>query len=229
MTPNLSNLDLHVGFIDHDDDDTDTGLSFAIYEDGEYHDSLMLARSSFDQFLGDADSGTRISYGDVLDDSIDRIFLQQATLKGSVLELTCQSHRFILDLSKLEPNELDLIPEMLQKLNFDNCFVLHIGDKEHQVDTAKDMVVSLCWYQPEEWEKLKQCAIDTDTLDDTYKDWKKNANEMIQFVRSTGRTVCKINVTVEKLNAWCLAEGMENNSAGRSRYAAEMARKRNSK
>lgn len=229
MESNLPNIDLNVGFIDYDDDDTDTGLSFAIYEDGEYYDSLILARSSFDLLSGDAERGTRISYGDVLDDSIECIFLQQANLKGSVLELTCQTHRFVLDLSKLEPNELNIIPEMLQKLNFDNRFVLHINDKEHQADTAKSMVVPFCWYQPLEWEKLKRSAIDTDHLDDSYKDWKKNANEMIQFVRSTGRSVCKINVMVEKLNAWCLAEGMENNSAGRSRYAAAMARKRSSK
>lgn len=229
MTADLTTLDLPVGFIDHEDDDTDTGLSFAIYEDGEYHDSLMLARSSLDQLLDDAERGTRISYGDVLDDSIDRIFLQKAILEGPVLELTCQTHCFTLDLSKLDPNELDIIPEMLQKLNFDNGFVLYINGKEHRADATKGSVVPFCWYKPEEWENLKQSAADADKLDDTYEAWKKNANEMIQFIRSAGRTVCKINVKVEKLNAWCSTEGMENDSVGRSRYAAAMARKRNSK
>lgn len=126
MESNLINLDLLVGFIDYDDDDTDTGLSFAIYEDGDYTDSLMLARSRFDQLLSDAEQGTRISYADIIDDSIDRIFLQQACMKGSELQLTCQSHRFTLDLSKLDADDIDIIQKQLKKLNFDNRFVFHI-------------------------------------------------------------------------------------------------------
>jgi hypothetical protein len=89
-------------------------------------------------------------------------------------------------------------------------------------------VVAFCWYQPEEWEKLKQTAADAEKLDDTYQDWKQNANDMIRFVRAAGRQVQKINITVEALNAWCQARGRENNSAARSHYATAMAKQRNS-
>jgi hypothetical protein len=46
-------LDLLVDFIDFDDDDTDTSVSFAIFEDEDYTESLMLARSTFDRLLSD--------------------------------------------------------------------------------------------------------------------------------------------------------------------------------
>lgn len=120
---NLTNLDLSVGFIDYEDDDTDLGLSFAIYVAGEYYDSLILARSIYDLLLSEDERKTRISY-DVLDDSIDPIYLQQAHMKGSVLELTCESHCFTLDLSKLEAGGVNIIQAQLKKLNADNCFVL---------------------------------------------------------------------------------------------------------
>jgi hypothetical protein len=224
-----TNLDLLVGFIDFDNDDTDTGLSFAIYEDGDYTESLMLARSTFDQLLSDDEQGTRIHYGDVLDDSFSPVLLQEACLSGKVLELTCESHHFTLDLSKIETDDIGIIEKQLKKFNFDNRFILRINGKKQQPDTTDHMVVAFCWYQPEEWEKLKQSAADAEKLDDTYKEWKKNANDMIRFVRTAGRNVQKINIKIEALEAWCKTEGRENNSAARSHYATAMARQRNSK
>lgn len=229
MASTHANLELLVGFIDFDDDETDTGLSFAIYEDGEYTKSLMLARSTFDQLLSDEEQGTRISYGDVLDDSFHPVLLQEASLSGDVLELTCESHHFTLNLSKLDADDIEIIEKQLKSLNFDNRFTLRINGKKQQSETTDNIVVAFCWYQPDEWEKLKQTAADAEKLDDTYKEWKKNANDMIRVVRATGRSVQKINIKTEALNAWCKAEGRENNSAARSHYATAMAKQRNSK
>jgi len=226
MVSKRRNLDLLVGFIDYEDDETDTGLSFAIYEDGEYHDSLMLARSTYDQLLPDDPQGTRISYGDVLDDSLNPVFLQNANINDAVLELSCESHHFTLNLSKLEADDFEIIEKQLQKLNFDNRFMLRINGNELQADTADHMIVALCWYQPEEWKKLKQSATDAETLDDTYKDWKKNANDMIRLIRTAGRQVQKINLKIEDLEAWCKAESRDNNSAARSHYATAKALQR---
>jgi len=229
MASTHTNLNLLVGFIDFEDDDTDTGLSFAIYEDGEYFDSLMLARSTFDRLLSDDEQGTRIHYGDVLDDSVTPVLLEEACLTDHVLELTCESHHFMLNLSKLETEDIGIIEKQLKKLNFDNRFILRINGEQQLSDTTDHMVVALCWYQQDEWEKLKHNAADAEKLDDTYKEWKKNANDMIRFVRTAGRNVQKINIKIEALEAWCKTEGRENNSAARSHYATAMAKQRNSK
>ena len=136
MASTHANLELLVGFIDFDDDETDTGLSFAIYEDGEYTKSLMLARSTFDQLLSDEEQGTRISYGDVLDDSFHPVLLQEASLSGDVLELTCESHHFTLNLSKLDADDIEIIEKQLKNLNFDNRFTLRINGKKQQSETT---------------------------------------------------------------------------------------------
>lgn len=193
------NLNLQVGFIDFDNDETDIGLSFAIYTDDEYTDSIILARSTFDRLPDDAERGVRLSYGELFDNSNYPVLLREATLTESAIELACETHRFTLDLSKLEPSDVESIKTQLIKLNVDDRFKLSIDGKE----TKQNSTIALCWYQPEEWEKLKQNADDAIDLDDTYKEWKKNANDMIRLIQSAGRKVQKINVNVDELEAWC--------------------------
>jgi hypothetical protein len=229
MASNRKNIDLMVGFIDYEDNDTDTILSFAIFEDGEYSESLILMQSTFDRLLTDDEQGTQISYGDILGDSLNPAMLQEASINDAVLELSCESHHFTLDLSKLKTEDLDVIERQLQTLNFDNRFTLRINGSEVQADTMEHTVVALCWYQPEEWTKLKQNAADAEILDDTYKDWKKNANDTIRLIREAGRQVQKINIKIDDLEAWCKAEDKDNNSAARTLYAIAIAEQRNNK
>jgi hypothetical protein len=229
MASKRRNLDLLVGFIDYEDGEPDTILSFAIFEDGEYSESLILMRSTFDRFLTDDEQGTQISYGDMLGDSLSPAMLQEASINEEGLELSCESHRFTLNLSSLKTEDIDVIEKQLKKLNFDNRFILHINGSEVQADTDEHTVVVFCWYQPEEWTKLKQNAADAETLDDTYKDWKKNTNNAIHEIRAAGRQVQKINVKIDDLEAWCKAEGRDNDSAARTLYAIAIAEQRNSK
>ena len=245
MASNRINLDLNVGFISFDDGDKDTILTFAIYEDGDLLDSLILTRSVYDRLLGDDEQGARICYSEVLDDSVDAIFLQEATLKDTELELLCATHRFTLDLRKLDEDDFRIIKRELKELNFDSCFALCINDEEvindaqiadnikviqdqqMQLNAALQPALVFCWYQPDEWQKLKQSAADAEELDDNYKEWKKNANAAISEIRTTGQNVQKINIKMEALEAWCKAEDRVNDSAARSEYAAVIAQQRN--
>jgi hypothetical protein len=36
------------------------------------------------------------------------------------------------------------------------------------IETSADMVVAIAWYQPDEWDQLRQLCPD---LDDTYEEW----------------------------------------------------------
>jgi len=84
----------------------------------------------------------------------------------------------------------------------------------------KEAIIGVCWYQPDEWEMLKQTATDSETLDDSYEDWKKNANRAINGLRSNNTKVKKVNVKINELIVWCGENKLENNSKTRSRYAA---------
>ena len=86
--------------------------------------------------------------------------------------------------------------------------------------------VAFCWYQREEWEKLKATAVDKDALDDSYDEWKTNATSAIKDLRNDGQLIQKVKINIDRLEAWCEDNGLENNSAARSRYAGEMLQQR---
>ncbi len=89
--------------------------------------------------------------------------------------------------------------------------------------------IVLCWYQSDQWEILKQTAADKEILDDSYEDWRLNANKAIAEIQSQGKNVQKISINIERLVAWCEQEGLENTSATRTQYAVVVAKERHSK
>jgi len=118
----VQSVSLNVGFIDIEEDETDLGLSFAIYDAGEYLDSLFLARSVYDALLDKSEQGVRVSYDEVLPTGESPMLLQEARLKNDVIELDCATHRFILNIRKLEKSDIEHIKRLLNKLNSDDCF-----------------------------------------------------------------------------------------------------------
>ena len=89
--------------------------------------------------------------------------------------------------------------------------------------------IAFCWYEQDEWEILKRSAADKEILDDTYEEWKSNANDAIKEVRAEGHHIQKINVKIDRLEAWCCEQGVENTSKSRTEYAAHEARRRSLK
>ena len=90
-------------------------------------------------------------------------------------------------------------------------------------------ILGLGWYQPEQWERLLQISDDRNELDDTYEDWKKNANTAIQEVKSSGRHIKKVKINLEDLLSWCNENNIPVNGASRSRYVVMVMQRRNEK
>jgi len=90
----------------------------------------------------------------------------------------------------------------------------------------KPIAIAFCWYQPDEWEKLKVVASDPEILDDTYKEWKSNANSAISKIGAEGHDVVKVSISVDELVNWCKANYFEIDISARSRFAAHKHRAR---
>lgn len=88
--------------------------------------------------------------------------------------------------------------------------------------------VAFCWYQRDEWEKLKATAADKEDLDDTYDEWKSNASSAIKDLRDEGQLIQKVSIKIDVLEAWCREEGVDNNSKARSQYALILLKNRRS-
>ena len=86
--------------------------------------------------------------------------------------------------------------------------------------------IAFCWYEADEWEKLKRTAVDSDTLDDSYEEWKSNANTAINELTAQGLQINKIAMKMDEFKAWCERNNSENNSDARSNYAANKLQQR---
>lgn len=95
------------------------------------------------------------------------------------------------------------------------------------MSTEEHVNLAFCWYEPDEWLKIKKVAADAEKQDDTYEEWKANANDAIRNIRATGRNVVKIAMKAEEFLAWCKENNHENNSESRSKYAAKKLEERN--
>ena len=86
--------------------------------------------------------------------------------------------------------------------------------------------IAFCWYEAGEWEKLKQTAIDSDTLDDSYEKWKSNANNAIVELNAQGLKINKVAMKMDEFNVWCQENNYSNNSSARSSYGAKKLQER---
>ena len=94
------------------------------------------------------------------------------------------------------------------------------------MSSDENVRIAFCWYEPSEWEILKRTAVDAETLDDTYEEWKSNANNAIGEIQSQGLKIKKISIKMHELELWCQNNAYVNNAEARSEYAANKLQNR---
>jgi hypothetical protein len=91
----------------------------------------------------------------------------------------------------------------------------------------KQIVYAMAWFQPEEWQYLKETIDEPETLDDTYQEWRHNAESKVVELRSNGEKVKKISIKINKLLSWCELKGIKPDGKARSEYVAYLSEQRN--
>lgn len=89
-----------------------------------------------------------------------------------------------------------------------------------------EMIVGFCWYQPEQWAELKKVAVDPEKLDDTYEEWRANANKAFNEIVAAGHDIRKISINTKELVAWCKKCERQLDGKARSEFAALKLQKR---
>jgi hypothetical protein len=93
--------------------------------------------------------------------------------------------------------------------------------------SEQDIVYSFAWFQPEEWNRLKEVVEDPSSLDDTYEEWRASAEKAISEFRATGQKIQKTSIKVSDLLIWCQSKGYKPDSKARAEYTASLAQARN--
>jgi hypothetical protein len=95
------------------------------------------------------------------------------------------------------------------------------------MERKSDSSIAFCWYEPDDWLKVKKSSADADKQDDSYEEWKSNANRAIRAIKAQGQVVAKIAIKAEEFLAWCLENDILNDGDARSRFAAIKLQERN--
>jgi ribosomal protein S16 len=87
--------------------------------------------------------------------------------------------------------------------------------------------VGIVWYTPEEWERMKQISIDSERLEDSFKEWESMAQKTLNDMKATGIAGTKVFIKAEEFFVWCKIHSLPVDAASRSRYVSELMSKRN--
>jgi hypothetical protein len=82
-------------------------------------------------------------------------------------------------------------------------------------------VVAIVWYRPEQWQRIRDIAADSEEFENSYIAWLQTAEEKAKEIEGRGLRVEKVDLDSEKLIRWCNERGLENDAKARSLYAAE--------
>jgi len=87
-------------------------------------------------------------------------------------------------------------------------------------------VMGYAWYRAEQWDRLREVAVDRDKLAETHAEWVASAEESLREMRKRGIHADKVEVDVEELLTWCKARDLKVDSGARAQYAAKMLHQR---
>jgi hypothetical protein len=91
-------------------------------------------------------------------------------------------------------------------------------------DPSREVVLGVAWFRPEQWELLRSLSVDADVLEQTHAEWKKLALRTIQDLARRGVLARRVDVDVERLQAWCKAQNRPLDASARAAYAADRLR-----
>ena len=111
-----------VPFITVEDEDPDMIVSFALGPNAE-HSLTLLRTPKYESLLDDWDRG--VTVGGMANQGSDRELLTSLQWLQDRAVLTTDKSTYLLDLSDVDPEEVDEAKLLLAKMNFDNRFSTH--------------------------------------------------------------------------------------------------------
>ena len=88
---------------------------------------------------------------------------------------------------------------------------------------APDIPLAVAWYRESQWARLRELSADRDKLASTFAGWRAYAERMSEEMTARGHKLQRIEVDVEKLWAWCRAQGRPLDGPARAEYVTRLA------
>lgn len=85
----------------------------------------------------------------------------------------------------------------------------------------------ICWFEKNQWEKLKEVAEDRDRLEETWEEWHARSLDMIDTFATRNIFIEKVSVDLEELIQWCEKNDKSINSATRAEFVTQKMLQKN--
>ncbi|MEA3412470.1 MAG: hypothetical protein U9R74_13160 [Pseudomonadota bacterium] len=82
--------------------------------------------------------------------------------------------------------------------------------------------IGVCWYKEEQWERLKEIVSDPDNIEETYQQWRKDAEKTLTELKANRVDIKKVSVDTEEMLIWANEHGRPLDGEARSEYAAHI-------
>ena len=92
------------------------------------------------------------------------------------------------------------------------------------MDSPQEVILGIAWFRPEQWEQLREVAVDADILEQTHDEWEKLARRTIKDLARQGILARRVDVDLQRLQAWCAEHQRPLDASARAAYASERLR-----
>jgi len=115
-----------VGFITVEMKSKDLIVSFAVDldDEGDIASLTLLRTPVYEPLLPPEERGVSVSH-ELYPETADEL-LRRVRLDGNLVEITTTERRYLLDVSRVDPDELRRARKVLQRMNFDRAFKLDL-------------------------------------------------------------------------------------------------------
>lgn len=90
----------------------------------------------------------------------------------------------------------------------------------------QQLLLGIASYTPEEYAKLLVTAADSADLEETWEEWHQGMERLKHSLSAMGYICVEVPIEIAALEAFCLKEGLQNNSETRSHYTSLLLRER---
>lgn len=81
------------------------------------------------------------------------------------------------------------------------------------------IIAGIAWFRSDQWQLLRSLASDPEILEPTHAEWEEVAEKAVRDLARQGVTARKVDVDVNDLQAWCIAQKRPLDGSARAAYA----------
>lgn len=95
--------------------------------------------------------------------------------------------------------------------------------RNRQSKNRNQAVVGVAWYRAEQWDRLRQIAVDGESMHESYDEWHAEATQRLRQLQFRGIKARKVDVDLDELIAWCDRRQLPLDGSARSQFVAVKA------